>query len=146
MPTFYFVATDKENRIAKGKLEAADKNDAFARLEAAGFSQIDLETDNLKDHERAPTKSVNPYSIISLVAGLVGLGLLPILKPDGAGDVAGLVFLVLLCVAFVSAFVGFFNRHSYRRLSWLSTVMLILSSLIIGGVVWLMIAGAWTRL
>jgi len=146
MPTFYFVATDKERRIAKGKLEAADKNDAFARLEAAGFSQIDLETDNLKDHERAPTKSVNPYSIISLVAGLIGLSLLPILKPDGAGDVAGLVFLVLLCVAFVSAFVGFFNRHSYRRLSWLSTVMLILSSLIIGGVVWLMIAGAWTRL
>lgn len=141
MPTFYFVATDKENRIAKGKLEAADKNAAFARLEAAGFSQIDVETDNLKDHERVPTKGLNVYSIISVVAGLFGFGLVPILKPQVSGNFDDLIFLLLFCIAFVSAFVGFFNRHSYRSLNWLSGLMLALCVLVFVGILWLMIVG-----
>jgi len=127
MPNFFFEATDEAGRIARGKLEAADKRAALDRLRAAGFHQIDLATDNLKDHERPPEKSVNVYGLVSAGAGLVALGLLPVFHLLQIGGAPGsLVLLGLFCVAFVSAFIGFFNRHSYRSLNWISLVMLLL--------------------
>jgi len=131
MRTFYFEATDEAGRIAKGKLEAANERTALDRLRDAGFSQIDLASDTLKDHERPPEKSLNTYSVLSCAAGLIALGLLPVLQPWAfSGGNRSMLFLLLFSISFVSAFVGFFNRHSYRSLNWISVVMLTLCGLV----------------